>query len=164
MAAVVCELVYLNRIENSNDLTFDIWRVTVCIQVIQCLSIIASCLFYMKPFVDSLETGFVQLGDLRRRQVSGFGYSPENRSRNPWRKISLGSLKINLSRSRSGNEDTELQENVTDGRQRLGNFAIAVTEPCNSGTQSQSHIVRTTTLTVDEGVAENSWSVERTLR
>ena len=151
MAAVVCELIYLNRIENSNDLTFDIWRVTVCIQVIQCLSIIASCLFYMKPFVDSLETGFVQLGDLRRRQVSGFGYSPENRSRNPWRKFSLGSLKINLSRSRSGNEDTELQENVTDGRQRLGNFAIAVTEPCNSGTQSQSQIVRTTTLTVDEG-------------
>ena len=63
MAAVVCELVYLNRIENSNDLIFDIWRVIVCIQVIQCLSIIASCLFYMKPFVDSLETGFVQLGD-----------------------------------------------------------------------------------------------------
>ena len=154
MAAVVCQLVYLNRIENSDDLTFDIWRVTVCIQVVQCLSIITSCLFYMKPFVNSLETGFVQLGDLRRRQVSGFGYSPEIHSKDPWGKLSLGSLKINISRSRRGNENTQLQENVTDRRRRLGNFAIAVTEPRDSGTHSQSHIVQTTTLTVDEGRRE----------
>ena len=105
----------------------------------------------MKPFVDSLETGFVQLGDLRRRQVSGFGYSPEVHSKSSWGNFSLGSLKINISRSRRGNVDTELQENVMDRRHRLGNFAIAVTEPRDLGTHSQSHIVQTTTLTVDEG-------------
>ena len=44
-----------------------------------------------------------------------------------------------------------VQQNVTDRRRRLGNFAIAVTEPRDSGTHSQSHIVQTTTLTVDEG-------------
>lgn len=58
---------------------------------------------------------------------------------------------MNISRSRPGNEDTELQENMTDGRHRLGNFASAVTEPRDSGTHSKSHIVQTTTLTVDEG-------------
>ena len=105
----------------------------------------------MKPFLDSLETGFVQLGNLRRKQVSGFGYSLENCSKSSWGIFSLGSLKINFSRSRPGNEDTELQENVTDGRQRLGNFAIAVTEPRDLGTHSKSHILQTTTLTVDEG-------------
>ena len=150
MAAIICQLVYLNRIENSNDLTFDIWRVTVCIQVIQSLSIIASCVFYMKPFLDSLETGFVQVGDLRRKQLSGFGYSPGNRSKNSWRIFSRGGLKMSLSRSRPGNEDTELQEGVTDGGQRLGNFAMAAIGPRDLKTHSELHILQTTTLTVDE--------------
>ncbi len=108
-------------------------------------------MFYMKPFLDSLETGFVQLGDLQRRQVSGFGYSPENRLKTSWRIYSLGRLKMHFSRSRPGNEDTELQENVTNDRPRLGNFAIAVTEPSDLGEHSKSHILRTTTMTVDEG-------------
>ena len=150
MAAVLCQLVYLNRIQGSNDLTFDIWRETVCIQVVQSLSIIASCVFYMKPFLDSLETGFVQVGDLRRKQLSGFGYSPENRSKNSWRIFSLGGLKMSLPRSRPGSEDTELQEGVTDGGQRLGNFAIAASGPRDLDTHSESHILQTTTLTVDE--------------
>lgn len=105
----------------------------------------------MKPFLDSLETGFVQVGDLRRKQLSGFGYSPENHSKNSWRKFSLGGLKMSLSRSRPGNENTELQEGVTDGGQRLGNFAIAAaTGPRDLKTHSESHILQTTTLTVDE--------------
>ena len=150
MAAVLCQLVYLNRIENSNDLTFDIWHITVSVQVIQSLSIIASCVVYMKPFLDSLETGFVQVSDRRRKQLSGFGYSPENRSKSSRKVLGLGSLKLSFSRSRPGNEDTELQEDVTDGGQRLGNFASAATGPRDLGTHSKSHILQTTTLTVDE--------------
>ena len=150
MAAVLCQLVYRNRIPSSNDLTFDLWRVKVCEQVIQSLSIIASCVFYLKPFLDSLETGFVQVGDLRRKELSGFGYSPENRSKNSGRMFSLGGLKMSLSRSRPGNDDTELQDGVRNGGQRLGNFAIAATGPRDLGTHSEARILQTTTLTVNE--------------
>ena len=51
---------------------------------------------------------------------------------------------MSFSGSWRGNEDTELQEDVTDGGQRLGSFAVAATGP------SESHILQTTTLTVDE--------------
>ena len=64
--------------------------------------------------------------------------------------FSLGGLKMSLSRSRPGNDDTELQESVTNGGQRLGNFAIAATGPRDLGTHSESHILQTTTLTVNE--------------
>ena len=64
--------------------------------------------------------------------------------------FSLGGLKMSLSRSRPGNDDTELQDGVTNGGQRLGNFAIAATGPRDLGTHSEARILQTTTLTVNE--------------
>ena len=93
----------------------------------------------MKPFLDSLETSFVQVGSLWRKQLPGFGYSPDHRSKNSWRIFNLGGLKMSLSRSRPGNEDTELQEDVMDGGQRLGNFAVAATGARDLGTQRIAH-------------------------
>ena len=39
----------------------------ICTQVIQSLSIISACFLYLKPFLDSVESGFIRNDDVRRR-------------------------------------------------------------------------------------------------
>ena len=135
ITAVVCQMVYLNRIKHSSDLTFEIWPVTLCTQVVQCLSILTTCLVYLRPFLDSLETGFIQIGDLRRQHVPGFGYRPEQGSR---------------STKETRNEDTELQDNARSALHDLDNTASSDAVQHEWDAHSRSHILRTTTLTVEE--------------
>ena len=145
-------MIYLNRLKPSGDLTFDIWPVTICMQTVQSLSIVVTCLVYLKPFLDSLETGFIQVGDLRRQNVSGWGYRPEEASSNLKRSIlrlSFSSLKLKLSRSQHRNEDIELQGNAGADIQDLGNTAPSDAEHHDWDAHSRSHILRTTTLTIE---------------
>lgn len=158
VTAVICQVIYLNRIKPSGDLTFEIWPVTLCSQIVQCLSILATCLVYLRPFLDSLETGFIQVGDLRRRHVSGFGYRAEAGSRGPRDKksgVSFSSLKSKLSRAQPRNEDIELQDNARTNLQDLGNTAFVDAEHHDWDAHSRSHILRTTTLTVEERYRDN---------
>ena len=59
-------------IESANPM-FDMWPPTVINQVILCMSIMATCIPYLKPFLDSLESGQMTAGDLRgtRSRSSG---------------------------------------------------------------------------------------------
>ena len=66
------------------------WRVVICTQVVQCLSIISACIPYLKPFLESLESGLMRADDLRRRDNTGLygskgesggsGYNSSNKS------------------------------------------------------------------------------------
>ncbi|MCJ1377796.1 hypothetical protein MMC17_000892 [Xylographa soralifera] len=67
MAVSICKLVYWNRISTTADPTLDLWPVAICTELIQCLEIMAACCLYLKPFLESLESGFIRGGDLRRR-------------------------------------------------------------------------------------------------
>ena len=151
-------MIYLNRIKHSGDLTFDIWPVTLCTQIVQCLSILTSCLVYLRPFLDSLETGFIQVGDLRRQHVPGFGYRPEGGSRSTKvakLSLSLSNLKSKLSRSQPRDDDVEFQENAEAVTQNLGDTTTSDAEHHEWDANSRSHILRTTTLTVEERYREN---------
>ena len=150
--ATVCQMVYLNRIEPSDDLTFEVWRVTLCTQIVQCLSILTTCLVYLRPFLDSLETGFIQVGDLRRQQVSGFGYRPEEGSRSPKDSkfgMSFTSLKSKLSKAQPRDEDVELQNSADRVLPGSNNAANSDVEHHEWDAHSRSRILRTTTLTVE---------------
>ena len=61
---MTCQLVYFNRLGEQSDPLHDTWRVEICIQVTQCMSIVTACTVYLKPFLDALESGFIQIGDL----------------------------------------------------------------------------------------------------
>lgn len=153
IAAVICQIIYRNRIKSSGDLTFEIWPVILCTQIVQCLSILTTCLVYLRPFLDSLETGFIQVGDLRRRQAPGFGYRPEDGSQGPkGRKsgLSFSSLKSKLSKAQSRNEDIELQDNTRVEPRNVRDTAAVDAEHHDWDTHSRSHILRTTTWTVQE--------------
>ena len=158
IAAVICQIVFLNRIKSSSDLTFQIWPVTLCAQLVQCLSIFATCLVYLRPFLDSLETGFIQVGDLKRQHVPGFGYNPEEGSKGPKETrsgLTFSSLKSKISRSQHQNADIELQDNTRAGVSP-GDTANAEAEHHDWDANSQSRILRTTTWTVEERDRENS--------
>ena len=159
ITAVICQMVYLNRIKPSGDLTFEIWPVALCTQIVQCLSILTTCLVYLKPFLDSLETGFIQVGDLRRQRVPGFGYRLGEGSRST-KDVKLGlsfsSLKSKLSRTQPRDEDVELQDNARPALQNFGNAANSDAERHEWDAHSRSHILQTTTLTVErERYSEN---------
>ena len=130
----------------------------LCSQLAQCLSIVATCLVYLRPFLDSLGTGFIQVGDLKRQQTPGFGYNPEGSSKGPKDTrsgVSFSSLKSKLSRSQHQNADIELQDNP---RADTGPGAPANVEAEHHDwdAHSRSRILRTTTWTVEERYRENS--------
>lgn len=59
------------------------WQAVVATQTVLCLSIVTACIPYLKPFLDSLESGQMRADDLRRRGktgVSGYEGSGSNRS------------------------------------------------------------------------------------
>lgn len=74
LVSLVFQFVYTVDSLNSSDPTFDIWRAAIPGQISQALSIMTASTVYLKPFVDSLQSGFLQAGDLRRRQGSEYGY------------------------------------------------------------------------------------------
>ena len=77
IAAIMCELVFRNRIAGSEDRTFAAWPAVVCSQFVQALSIITACIPYLKPFFASLESGMIRTDDTRRlgaRSIWSYGY------------------------------------------------------------------------------------------
>ena len=63
----MCKLAFWNRIPHPTDPTLDTWPATICTQIIQCLSLSSACFLYLKPFLDSVQSGFIRSDDLRRR-------------------------------------------------------------------------------------------------
>jgi hypothetical protein len=156
---VVCQLVYLNRLEPQSDLLLDIWPVAICAQVAQCLSIVTACTVYLKPFLDALESGFIQIGDLRRQQVEGFGYNPDHAT-NKSSKSSKGSklssnLKEIVSQRQIELRSIERPTAKKTGNNDFGTIAVARPESGNWDGDSQSQILQTRTWTVQEDYDDN---------
>ena len=63
----MCKLVFWNRNPNPTDPSLDNWPAVICTQIIQCLSICSACFLYLKPLLDSVESGFIRSDDIRRR-------------------------------------------------------------------------------------------------
>ena len=130
----------------------------LCAQLVQCLSIVATCLVYLRPFLDSLGTGFIQVGDLKRQQTPGFGYSPDEGPKSPKETrsgVDFSSLKSKLSRSQHQNVDIELQDNAR-ANGSPGTTANVKGEHHDWDAHSRSRILRTTTWTVEERYRENN--------
>ena len=49
------------------DATTNDWPVAICAQIVQCLSLSCACCLYLKPFLDSVESGLIRSDDIRRR-------------------------------------------------------------------------------------------------
>lgn len=147
---MICQLVFLNKLKLSSDPSLDIWPIALCTQLAQCLGILATCTIYLKPFLDSLESGFIQVADLRRQQTEGYGY---------FRKGSeflnmLSSLTGKVSMGRSLGQSVELQGrwNASIGESPDQNETFVSSagqaEPRDWDANSRSQILQTRTWAV----------------
>lgn len=66
---------------NSGDLTFDLWPMAICMQVVQCVSLITACIPYLQPFMLSLESGFLWGEDFRQRRLKDSAYASDEPSK-----------------------------------------------------------------------------------
>lgn len=57
---------YLIRGSNTRDPTLTNWAIVLSAQVVQNLSIITACIPYLKPLLESLESGMIGNNDIRR--------------------------------------------------------------------------------------------------
>ena len=115
------QLVYLRRASGSEDFTYRVWPAVLCNQLVQDLSIITACVPYIKPFLESLESGMIRTDDLRRRGVTAaYGY---NSSRSGSRSASSVSHKLRHLLSREGTKSiatAETPASATDGNAKDG--------------------------------------------
>lgn len=125
IGAVTAELVVRNMGADSADRTFTSWRVVICSQFVQALSIITACVPYLKPFFSSLETGMIRADDSRRLESRSI-WSSHSKQRSTTRtKKSVLSTMSRSSASRPGastvpsdalHEDYTLNTHVIGGR------------------------------------------------
>ncbi|KAH6887642.1 hypothetical protein B0T10DRAFT_539011 [Thelonectria olida] len=139
---IICHMYYYKRAVDSRNPIFDMWKPTVIVQVIQCMSIMATCIPYLKPFLDSLESGQMNAGDLRgtrskgssSRSRSGYAsaqthtHTTQTRTLNTARGIpSVATLASNASHRRQKYEMFDLDNKYTDrgNKNKVGNTATA---------------------------------------
>lgn len=155
MVAVAFQLYYLNMVNNTDNATFDYWRMSICTQIVQSLAVVTACIPYLKPFMDSLESGLLRADDQYRRSTA------------------KGSYRYNLSGSRSSgrrvtrkdaDEFNELgvlssqrmkAPNPGHGHGSQVEAGVVDWDECNSQS-SQSRIIKETrTFTVDVELRSN---------
>ncbi|KAH8660814.1 hypothetical protein BGZ60DRAFT_530820 [Tricladium varicosporioides] len=73
IGAIAAQMCFLRDTRKSTDVSLDSWKLAIATQLMQCLSITTACIPYLRPFLDSLESGLLRSDDLRRRGMSGGG-------------------------------------------------------------------------------------------
>ncbi|KAF2111169.1 hypothetical protein BDV96DRAFT_552293 [Lophiotrema nucula] len=69
------QIPYVSAFSSPNP-TRDLWKWTLTTQIIECLTILTSCVPYLRPLLDALPSGLYGSDELRRREaVSSLGYS-----------------------------------------------------------------------------------------
>uniref|UniRef100_A0A8H7KA19 Rhodopsin domain-containing protein n=1 Tax=Bionectria ochroleuca TaxID=29856 RepID=A0A8H7KA19_BIOOC len=168
---IVSHMYYFKRIADSPNPLFDMWQPTVIVQVIQCLSIMATCIPYLKPFMDSLNSGQMAAGDYRGTRSKGSNsrsqsaYASARMSRPPrsLRGTGAGITSIATRASHrlqkyemmdmSANHDRAggVEENITTVT--AGNKEDASNSPNNRSWDGQSHTSQTV-------LVQSTWRVD----
>ena len=70
MIATSAQLVFTSAFNSPNP-TRDIWQWTLIAQVVQCVTIITTCIPYLKPLLESYPSGMYISDEIRRRGLNG---------------------------------------------------------------------------------------------
>ena len=74
-------MVYTVRVVEKTDLTFDLWPSTICMEIVQCVSLTTACIPYLQPFLLSLESGMLWGDDYRRESIQNSSYTSSRPSK-----------------------------------------------------------------------------------
>ncbi len=156
--AAITRITYLPKASKSGDLTLDAWPTALCALIVESLSIIVACIPYLKPFLDSLESGMMNNDKLRREGMSDLygrsrtkatcspdanGRSRENISAGTGQYIELGSIP-DVNRGVTSSPDTA-SRCVIDAPKIHGPSSLTDREWDAESQQSQSKFIRKTT-------------------
>jgi hypothetical protein len=72
------QLYYYNRALASDNMRFTVWKSILCAQFAQSLNIVTTSFLYIKLLIDSLESCFLRVDDVRRREGYGSNYANSN--------------------------------------------------------------------------------------
>ncbi|CEJ86425.1 hypothetical protein VHEMI04101 [[Torrubiella] hemipterigena] len=76
--AVAYQIMWTSKTILILDPVFELWTVVLCVQIVQAMSIITTCIPALKPFLDSLESGQLRADDMRRQgKVTDNGYTSQ---------------------------------------------------------------------------------------
>lgn len=114
----------MNRKTPTSDPTFDLWPSWVCIQLVQALAIITTCIPYLKPFMDSLESGGYRADDQRRRGTNGYGSYNNTNSSNRADTRSAGSKGFFSSKGSNNNSGNNTSGNRRQKHRRQSGDSI----------------------------------------
>ncbi|KAF7949332.1 uncharacterized protein EAE97_002841 [Botrytis byssoidea] len=78
VVASVIQVAYTRRLLINDLFLNNIWQTTVCQMVVQSTGIMAACIPFLKPFLMSLESGFLRADDVNRRTTAGMYGSEHN--------------------------------------------------------------------------------------
>lgn len=67
IAAISWQIQQSYNLSDRDDSTFSLWPFVVAMTLAQCLGVITASLPYLKPFLDSLESGLIRSDDILRR-------------------------------------------------------------------------------------------------
>ncbi|KAE8363149.1 hypothetical protein BDV27DRAFT_130326 [Aspergillus caelatus] len=143
IAAIIGQLVYVNRTIDSKDPTFDTWSATVSTQLVQCLSVVTACSPQFKPFMDSLRSTGMRIDGLTSYNMAST------------KRHGLSSLRYQS--TFHGSEVHELTpiSPVKDTYETTVTASEAISDGDSGSQSSQTHIIREVrTFTVTESVRD----------
>lgn len=75
IVATSVQFAYLGGFTSDNS-THDLWKWTLVTQIVQCITILTTCVPYLRPLLESLPSGLLGSDEIRRRGTpSELGYS-----------------------------------------------------------------------------------------
>lgn len=119
--AVVCELVYRNRIDRPHSM-LKTWPVAICKEVVQCTSIVSASAPQFKGFMESLESSGLRLYELPTPKSSRRTASASYQQRSSWSRRTRPTLRRLTPPSRE-----YLEIDSISGRNTAADFEATVT-------------------------------------
>lgn len=92
IVATAVQLGYTDDFQSS-DPTLDLWKWTLMTQVIQCITIITSCVPYLRSLLEHVPSGMYSADELRRKGMTTAGVLAYKKSGSEWYKLSSSTSK-----------------------------------------------------------------------
>lgn len=73
--AIIQELYYRNTLPKNDDGTLPTWKITICVQTVQCFAILAACAPQIKPFLECLQSTGLKIYHVSGPQTAHGEYS-----------------------------------------------------------------------------------------
>ena len=81
IGGILTQMVFANRLSETTDISFGVWPTILCTQTVLVFNLITASVPYLRPFLESLESGMLRSDDLRRRGMDDAYGSSSSSSR-----------------------------------------------------------------------------------